>query len=154
MESCSGRQRPDYHGLCLLYHWPPMIHRTGWPTNWLINELIDRGSRQLTGDSGIWSSSREKELLKALLNVSLFCLCRSIVARITWEFEEGRGGGDIAEERESIWSDTAVSKCNCNKYVKWLCLFVCLNALESVMSYTVCPTQSVSELFDSKDFKW
>lgn len=46
------------------------------------------GSRRLilglTGESGMWSSSLEKELLKALLNVSLFCLCRSIVARITY----------------------------------------------------------------------
>lgn len=38
----------------------------------------------LTEESGRCSSSCEKELLKAL-NVSLFCLCFSIVAWITWD---------------------------------------------------------------------
>lgn len=53
----------------------------------------------------MWSSSREKELLKALLNVSLFCLCRSIVARITWEWEEiQREGG------EAKWGKTERKK--------------------------------------------
>lgn len=38
----------------------------------------------LTEESGRCSSSCEKELLKAL-NVSLFCLCFSIVAWMTWD---------------------------------------------------------------------
>lgn len=52
-----------------------------------INWLLKPANQEIkgpTGESGMWSSSLEKELLKALLNVSLFCLCRSIVARITY----------------------------------------------------------------------
>lgn len=53
---------------------------TNTPLSGWSNQLIAR----LTGESGMCSSSLEKELLKALLNVSLFCLCRSIVASITY----------------------------------------------------------------------
>lgn len=65
------------------HHSPPLSHGS---TGWLIEGV------RLTGDSGTWSSSRDKELLKALLNVSLFCLCRSMVDWITWDVEERREG--------------------------------------------------------------
>lgn len=50
-----------------------------------LTDVPDEVRVRLTGDSGTWSSSREKELLKALLNVSLFCLCLSIVPWMTCE---------------------------------------------------------------------
>lgn len=82
-----GRQTTDYDELVWCTNSLPWFisqHTTNWSTDW----LTGWGRARLTGDSGTWSSSREKELLNALLNVSLFCLCRSMVARITYEWEE------------------------------------------------------------------
>lgn len=72
----------DYNELIWCATASPWFTAQRAAKNRLINKLTNWGLVRLTGDSGTWSSSREKELLNAL-NVSLFCLCRSIVARIT-----------------------------------------------------------------------
>lgn len=90
-------------------------HRVTALIDWLTDELMtDWGRVRLTGDSGTWSSSREKELLKALLNVSLFCLCRSIVDRITWELEN-----IWSMEEEEEWKDQS-GKWWKNKKKRWI----------------------------------